>query len=241
MAKKINLKIDQAATFSRQITAKTDAGVTIDLTGYTVESTVKKTFASFIGYEFTTTVDDAATGLFTISLTPEEAAGIPAGRYVYDIRIVDGSGNATRIVEGLITVSPAVTAANPFTVVEGVRIFDPRIVHLHENYETLNQIEDISQIPSVWKKVDTDNYEVVNGDRLMVDTTGSIINLLVPDAPANDYKFAFRVMDLKENFATNKVVVKNASDTVIYEGDVNGESFEIVWTSVADGGYKIIQ
>lgn len=241
MAKKINLKIDQATTFSRQITAKTDAGVVIDLTGYTVESLIKKSFASFVGYEFNVVVDDAVNGLFTISLTPVESAAIPADRYVYDIRILDGSGNATRIVEGLITVTPAVTAANPFVVVDGVKITDPRIVHVHENFDVLALIQDISQIPSVWKKVDTDNYVVSNGDRLMVDTTVSIINLIVPDQPTTDYLFTMKVMDLKDNFGVNKVVVKNQSNTVIYEGDVNGESFEIVWTSVDDGGYKIIQ
>ena len=31
------------------------------------------------------------------------------GRYVYDIDTIDASGNVTRVVEGILTITPAVT------------------------------------------------------------------------------------------------------------------------------------
>jgi hypothetical protein len=232
MAKVLNLKIDQAATFSRQLTALTD---------FEIVSKIKKLFVSYVAYEFNITIDDAVNGLFTISLTPEEAANIPASRHVFDILIKDSLGVTTRIFEGNINVIPAVTDANPFVVLEGIKVSDPNLVHAHDNKEEfLDLIQSTSWLNQPWELVDTDLFEASNSGRYMVDTDGGVINIIVPDAPESDYEFSFKVMDLKDTFGLNKCVIKNESDDLIYEGTVNGEDFEIVWTD-ATNGYKIIQ
>ena len=41
-----NIIIDQDSNYSQQFTAKTDAGVVIDLTGYGVTAKIRKSFAS---------------------------------------------------------------------------------------------------------------------------------------------------------------------------------------------------
>lgn len=241
MAKVLNLKIDQAATFSKQLTALDSSNNVIDLTDYEIVSSIKKLYVSYVAYEFTTTIDDAVNGLFTISLTPEQAANIPASRHVFDILVKDSLGVTTRVFEGSINVTPAVTNANPFVVLEGVKISDPNLVHAHDNKEAyLDLIQSTSWINQPWQLVDTDLFEASNSGRYMVDTENGVINIIVPDAPETDYEFSFKVMDLKDTFGLNKCVIKNESDTVIYEGTVNGEDFEIVWTD-ATNGYKIIQ
>ena len=50
-----------------------------------------------------------ANGQLTLSLSSNQSSVIVAGRYVYDAEIIDGSGNVTRIVEGMITVTPEVS------------------------------------------------------------------------------------------------------------------------------------
>lgn len=241
MAKVLNLKVDQAATFSKQLTALDSSNNVINLTDSEITSNIKKLFVSYVAYQFDVTIDDAVNGLFTISLTAENSANIPAYRHVFDIVVKDNQGVSTRIFEGNINVTPAVTNANPFAVLEGVKISDPNLVHAHDNKEEyLDLIQSTSWLNKPWELVDADLFEASNSGRYMVDTENGVINIIVPDEPETPFEFSFKVMDLKDTFGLNKCVIKNESDTVIYEGTVNGEDFEIVWTN-ATNGYKIIQ
>jgi hypothetical protein len=44
-----------------------------------------------------------------MSLTDGQTANIKAGRYLFDVETVDTGGVVTRILEGIITVTPGVT------------------------------------------------------------------------------------------------------------------------------------
>jgi hypothetical protein len=56
------------------------------------------------------TVVDALQGLATMELDAQTTAGIRAGRYVYDVELVDdNTSEVTRIFEGIVTVLPNVT------------------------------------------------------------------------------------------------------------------------------------
>jgi len=48
-------------------------------------------------------------GVITLSLTATETAALAAGRYVYDLEMVSSGGVVTRLLEGVVTVSPEVT------------------------------------------------------------------------------------------------------------------------------------
>jgi hypothetical protein len=48
-------------------------------------------------------------GVITVSLTATETAALAAGRYVYDLEMVSSGGLVTRLLEGVVTVSPEVT------------------------------------------------------------------------------------------------------------------------------------
>jgi len=107
MATKANLVIDQGSTFSTDLTLNDENGDALNLAGYSANSQMRKWYTSSNATAtFTTNVD--AAGIITLSLTANQTGSITAGRYVYDVEINDGS-TTSRVVEGIITVTPQVT------------------------------------------------------------------------------------------------------------------------------------
>jgi len=110
MATISNLFIDQNADFTTTVTINDSNGSALDLTSYTALAMIRKTYQSTTATTFTSTfVSPRTTGQITISLTDTQTAALEAGRYVYDLVITDGSGNKTRVVEGIATVNPSVS------------------------------------------------------------------------------------------------------------------------------------
>lgn len=107
MAIKANLIIDQGTDYSTTITLTDDQDNVVDLTGYTANAQMKKTYTSSNVVTFTTTITPLQ-GFVTLSLTDTQTANITPGRYVYDVILTVGS-ITTRIVEGIVTVTPRVT------------------------------------------------------------------------------------------------------------------------------------
>jgi hypothetical protein len=108
MAIKANLVIDQGTDYSTSISLQNDEGESANLVGYTANAQLRKTYSSSNAHTFTASVDDAA-GLVLLSLTDTQTANITAGRYVYDVYLTDSSGIVSRIVEGIVTITPRVT------------------------------------------------------------------------------------------------------------------------------------
>jgi len=108
MAIKANLIIDQGTDYSTSINLTDADGNVINLSGYTANSQIRKTYSSSNSVAFTTSLD-AANGVITLSLTDSQTANLVAGRYVYDV-IVNATNSVTsRILEGIVTVTPRVT------------------------------------------------------------------------------------------------------------------------------------
>jgi len=108
MATKANLVIDQGATFSADLTMTDEYGNVLILNGYTANSQMRKWYTSTNATATFTTTIDANAGLITLSLTANQTSSITSGRYVYDVEINDGA-SVSRIVEGIVTVTPQVT------------------------------------------------------------------------------------------------------------------------------------
>jgi hypothetical protein len=117
-----NLLIQQGETYSRVITITDNqvVPVPINLTGYTARASVRPSAdSSTITANFTITFDpDRATGRITISLTDVETAGIPTvgktaydklAKYQWDMEIISAGGTVTRLLNGMVEVSPEVT------------------------------------------------------------------------------------------------------------------------------------
>jgi hypothetical protein len=106
MALKANLVIDQGTTFASSIEVLDENDEAIELANYTARGQMRKTYTSSNAVNFTTT---ANTGMLVISLTATQTANITAGRYVYDVELVDAQNTVVRILEGIVTITPEVT------------------------------------------------------------------------------------------------------------------------------------
>lgn len=109
MATVANIFIDQGADYSNIITVATNNGSPLNLTGYTVASQLRKSYSSSIAYNFTASIFSASEGKVRVQLTAAASGAIPPGRYLYDVEIASPSGNKTRVVEGIVTVTPEIT------------------------------------------------------------------------------------------------------------------------------------
>jgi hypothetical protein len=107
MASKINIVIDQGTTFNTTYTIHDAIDEPIDFTGFTANSQIRKSYSSSNSYVFDVSLSN--TGLVTLSMNAATTSSITAGRYVYDVEVESLSGVRSRIVEGIVTVTPQVT------------------------------------------------------------------------------------------------------------------------------------
>jgi len=115
MAQYEEFTIDQGAdvTIELNLVDKNDA--VKNLTGYSLAAKLKKNYNSGDSdtTSFSTIIDNASSGIASISLNNTQTNALKSGRYVYDVELSfqDSSGNTIieRILEGRIQVSPSVT------------------------------------------------------------------------------------------------------------------------------------
>ena len=108
-----DITIEQGATFSQLITYK-ESGVAINLTGYTARMQVRSTLESATSVVELTTANSrialgGAAGTITLTISATDTASLTAGRGVYDLELVSGSGIVTRLLQGVATISRNVT------------------------------------------------------------------------------------------------------------------------------------
>jgi len=106
MATKVNFLIDQGTSFETSINLNDDDGNPIDLTGYTVAGQMRKAYSSQNYVAFTANLE---LGILNLALSSNATNNLAAGRYVYDVELTDQNGLVTRLLEGIITVTPQVT------------------------------------------------------------------------------------------------------------------------------------
>ena len=106
-----NLVVNSGSDFSQSFTLEgTDTNSAFDLTGYTVESQMRKWAGSSSAVSFTTSVEIPSTvGKILIKLTAAQTTIIKPGRYVYDVVIIDQFGVKNRVIEGMVLVTEGVT------------------------------------------------------------------------------------------------------------------------------------
>jgi hypothetical protein len=110
MADFVELTLEQGATFNSTITVRDDQGVAQNLTGYSARSQMRRSYYSSSKKDFTVTVTSPAGGQITMYMSAANTANVTPGRYVYDVELEDnGTGDVTRIFEGIVTVLPNVT------------------------------------------------------------------------------------------------------------------------------------
>lgn len=107
MAQKLNLIVDQGSTFYTSFTVNDDAGDPIDFTGYTGHGQIRKHYTS--SNSVSLGVESYANGTVALSLSSNATNSLEAGRYVYDVELIAPANTTSRVVEGIVTVTPQVT------------------------------------------------------------------------------------------------------------------------------------
>lgn len=107
MANKVNIVIDQGTTFNTTFIIHNSSDEPIDFTSYTANSVMRKSYSSSNSFVFGVAL--SSNGQVSLSMSANTTTSITAGRYVYDVEVEDNSGVRSRIVEGIVTVTPQVT------------------------------------------------------------------------------------------------------------------------------------
>jgi hypothetical protein len=113
MAAITNFYIDTGSTFGAVITVKGSDGLPLNLTGYTVTSYIRKSYASRTHIDFHAAVFSNTGGQIRLSLTDEDTTVIKPGRYMYDVEIQNSIGERLRVMEGIIIFTPQITKPDP--------------------------------------------------------------------------------------------------------------------------------
>lgn len=108
MAIKANIIVDQGTDFYTAVNLTDDDENIIDLTGFTANGQIRKTYTSSNAVTFGINLQ-SSNGIVELTLTKAQTANIVAGRYVYDVFLTNSSNVSSRIVEGIVTVTPRVT------------------------------------------------------------------------------------------------------------------------------------
>jgi hypothetical protein len=110
MAAYTDLTIDQGADFETTFDLIGDDGEPINITGFQFSGQIRKSYYSTNPTaNLSISIVSAVNGNTIIRLNASNTANIISGRYVYDIKMKDTSNLVSRVVEGIVTVTPQVT------------------------------------------------------------------------------------------------------------------------------------
>jgi hypothetical protein len=99
MASTYNITINQNADFRRAFQIKED-NVILDITGYSFAGRLKENFHHGGHVDFTTAIENAAQGTFSVSLTDTVTGAMDPATWVYDIVMTTSAGVKTRLIQG---------------------------------------------------------------------------------------------------------------------------------------------
>jgi len=114
LGNRYDLEIKQGATLSLTATWKDSSGTAVNLTGYTARLQVRATYDSSSTILSLTSASGitlgGAAGTIAITASATTTAALTAPwSGVYDLELVSGGGEVTRLLEGTATVSPEVS------------------------------------------------------------------------------------------------------------------------------------
>lgn len=108
-----NFNIDEGATFTFSIVWKDSSEAPINITGYSAKMQARdKAGGKQLCFTLTHTdgiAIDGPNGKVSVTITPERTSKLIFPKSYYDILLTSPSGTKTRILEGTLTLSKAVT------------------------------------------------------------------------------------------------------------------------------------
>jgi hypothetical protein len=112
MSDYVELFMDQGADFSTTIQINSeDNNLAQNLSGYIVTSQMRKSLLSINATaNLICTIPDANTGEIYVELDAANTANIPAGTYMFDVKVYDTiAGIKSRLIEGIMFVNTSIT------------------------------------------------------------------------------------------------------------------------------------
>ena len=111
MAAYTELIMDQGTTFRNVLNLADDiTNAPINVYGYTVTSQMRRSYYSVNATaNIVCTVTNPSNGEITMSMTAANTNLIKSGRYLFDVETIDRDGIVSRVLEGIITVTPQIT------------------------------------------------------------------------------------------------------------------------------------
>jgi hypothetical protein len=104
------LTIDQGTTFNASLDLKNDDGTAINVTNYLFQSQIRKSYySSNPTANLVVSIINAANGAVMLSMNASTTANIKAGRYLYDLKMTNTANVTTRVIEGIVTITPQVS------------------------------------------------------------------------------------------------------------------------------------
>jgi len=105
-----DLYVKQGADWFESADYLNDDNSPVDLSGYTFEGKFKTSYyAANASGNLVIQILNASAGNTLLSMNSAVTANIAAGKYYYDVLMTDTFGNVTRVLEGILTVTPGVT------------------------------------------------------------------------------------------------------------------------------------
>lgn len=111
MADYVELYIDQGTDFETTIALADDnTNIATNVANYSVSAQLKKSLLSQNAYaNLVCTITDPQNGELTISANANVTANIRSGNYFFDVKVKDNSNVTSRLIEGVIYVTPGIT------------------------------------------------------------------------------------------------------------------------------------
>jgi hypothetical protein len=110
MAAFVELFMDQGSTFNNSINLTDDVtNAALNIASYSFSSQMRRSYYSAnASANLVCTITNGANGELTMSLSAANTANLRPGRYVFDVQSTDAYNVVSRVVEGIITVTPRV-------------------------------------------------------------------------------------------------------------------------------------
>src|SRR5208337_326638 len=208
MASRANIVIDQGTTFSTILNLTDQYSDPFLLSGYTASAQIKRWYTSINSVALSTSIN-ATSGQLTLSLTANQTGNMYPGRYVYDVQLVDSLNNVSRLIEGVATVTPAVTN-------EGLETYSNTLSY--ETYFTTPAVNTVPPAPYPGYLVTVNTNEaLIQGAIYLIAAVGLQLQLPLPSQST----YQIIVKDITGNASQNTVII----------GNINGPNTQVVLTT----------
>ena len=106
----LNLLMEKGTDFDATFNIQNEDNTTpLNLTGYTAAAKMRRSYYATTATDFVVEFVDRYNSILKISLNNTDTAGLDPRRYVYDIVLTSPQSIKTRVIEGIIEVTPGVT------------------------------------------------------------------------------------------------------------------------------------